>query len=394
MKYIFLTLAAIFIIASCNPDKVNTDIENPLGVVTELYSDDNIDGQSFTVNNNIDNIITGINGTIVRIYKNTFVDEAGNIVKGNVEVILKEAFSPLDRVLGNLITTFENKPLETGGMIFIDAISGAKQLSIAADKSILIKMPTDSALVNMSVFEGQKDSTGIKWNSPIALQPPGVKDSMGGLSFAFEKTTNIRYRVDGFDDAEQAPQFVQDEVGRIAWEGDGLKILKDSTFKIKEYTVRFVKQKKFDTWSETFEPEKGINSFETDYQTNYIFSVKKLGWANIDRLLEDPRTTEVEFITSVENQSDFKYVYVTLITQKMYLPGYQKKDNTYSFSHGDDEKQQLPVGESATILATAYKNDKPYFAIKKIKIDKKQTVSFKLVETTKNKLKEDLQKQI
>jgi hypothetical protein len=396
IKQTILTLAAILIMISCTNTPVNTDVENPLGVVTELYNDDNIDAQSFTIDNNIDNIITGVQGTIVRIYKNTFVDQEGNPVKGKIEIVLKEALSPLDRVLGNLTTTFENKPLETGGMIFIDALSGKKQLAIAADKSILIKMPTDSTLTNMSLFEGQKDSTGIKWNNPLALpKARGAKeDSVGFDANAFMKTINMRFSIDGFDDPAKYPVDVEEEVGRIAWEGDGLKISKDSTLKIGKYTVQFIKQKKLQTWGEAYEPEKGVNSFEEDMQTNYIFSVKKLGWANIDRLLMDPRTEEVELITSVENQNEFKYVYVTLITQKMYIPGYQKKDNSFCFSHGDEEKQELPVGESATILATAYKNDKPYFAIKKISIEKKQTVSFKLKETTKEKLKADLEKQI
>jgi hypothetical protein len=139
---------------------------------------------------------------------------------------------------------------------------------------------------------------------------------------------------------------------------------------------------------------KGENSFAEDRKTNYIFSIKKLGWANIDRLLEDPRTKEVELITSVENEKEFKFIYVTMITQKMYLPGYQKKDETFCFSHNDEEKQQLPVGETATILATAYKNDKPYFAIKKITITDKQTVAFKLEETTTEKLKAEMKEKI
>jgi hypothetical protein len=45
-------------------------------------------------------------------------------------------------------------------------------------------------------------------------------------------------------------------------------------------------------------------------------------------------------------------------------------------------------------LATAYKNDKPYFAIKKITITDKQTVSFKLEETTMEKLKAELKEKI
>jgi hypothetical protein len=394
-RQIFLALTAVFVLTSCGTDTpVNTDKENPSDVFTQIYTTDNLNTQTFTIDNNVDNIVTGNNGTIVRIYKNTFIDQDGKPASGKIEFKLIEALTPIDRVLGNLTTTFDNKPLETGGMIFLDATSGSKQLSIATDKSILIKMPTDSALTNMSVYEGQKDSAGIKWKNPLPIAQLNNSDSSNFDINAFEKTINMRYTVDGFEDANDAPQEIQSEVGRIAWEGDGLKISKDSSFKIGNYTIRFTKQKKLETWSQSYKIEKGTNSFSEDLKTNYIFSVKKLGWANIDRLLEDPRTTEVDFITSIENQNEFKYVYVTLITQQMYIPGYQKKDNSFCFSHGDEEKQQLPVGESATILATAYKNDKPYFAIKKIKIEKKLNVTFKLTETTKDKLKADLQTQI
>ena len=107
-------------------------------VFTQIYTTDNLNTQSFKIDNNIDNIVKGINGTIVRIYKNTFVDQGGKPANGIIEIKIIEALTPIDRVLGNLTTTFENKPLETGGMIFLDAISGSKQLSIAADKSVLI----------------------------------------------------------------------------------------------------------------------------------------------------------------------------------------------------------------------------------------------------------------
>jgi hypothetical protein len=392
-RQIFLALTAAFFMTSCGTDApVNTDKENPSDVFTQIYTTDNLNTQSFTIDNNIDNIVKGINGTIVRIYKNTFVDQDGKPTSGIIEIKFIEALTPIDRVLGNLTTTFENKPLETGGMIFLDAISGSKQLSIAADKSILIKMPTDSVLTNMSVFVGQKDTTGIKWKDPIAIQP-GKADSVAFDKSVFEKTTNVKYNVDGFDTGNE-PDKVSSEVGRICWEGDGLKIAKDSVLKIEGHTVRFYKQKKLLTYEESFTNEKGVNSHAQDRNTSYIFTIKKLGWANIDRLLEDPRTTEVDFLTIVENKTEFKFIYVTLITQQMYIPGYQKKDETFCFSHGDEEKQKLPVGETAIILATAYKNDKPYFAFKKIKIEQKQTVSFKLIETTKDKLKADLQMQM
>lgn len=388
---IFGLATTTILLASCNNNPVSNDKENALDVFTKIYSVDNLNTQNFTIDNNVDNIITGESGTIVRIYKNTFIDSDGKAINGKVKVKLIEVLTPIDRVLGNLTTTFNNKPLETGGMIYINAFSNKTELSIASDKSILIKMPTDSTLAGMSIFEGQQDSTGIKWGNPIKLP---AKDSIDGFTAeTFEKTTNCFYYVEGFDYSKE-PAKVTAEVSRIAWEGDGLKITKDSVFKIDNYIVHFIKQKKMVTWSETFTNKKGENSFAEDRKINYIFSLKKLGWANIDRLLEDPRTKEVELITSIENENDFKFIYVTLITQKMYLCGYQKKDKTFCFSHNDEEKQQLPVGETATILATAYKNDKPYFAIKKITITDKQTVAFKLEETTTEKLKAELKEKI
>jgi len=387
-RLIISLLVLTVLITSCNKNKGNkTD------VFTKVYSADNLTTQTFSIDASIDNIITGTNGTKIRIPKNSFVDSTGLPISGTVEIQLKEALTKKEMVLANLTTTFNGKPLETGGMIFVDALSKGKSLLLAENKTIQVALPTDSTLNGMSLFSGIQDSSGINWANPIALNKPNV-DSSGISMDLFEKTTNIMYSVDGFDNTKDYPDSINSEIGRIAWQGDGLKITKDSTFKIGNYTVHFYKQNRLQKWNEVFTVEKGTNGFNEDKNAHYIFSLKKLGWANIDRLLEDPRTKVVELITSIENQGDFKFVYVTLVTQKMYLPGYQKKDNTFCFSHNDDEPQLLPVGETATIIATAYKNDKPYFGIQKITITDKQTITFKLIETTVEKLKAALQEKI
>lgn len=361
-------------------------------VFTKVFSTDNLSSQTFTIDCGKDNLITGDLGTIIRINKNTFVDNNGNAVNGNIEIKLIEVLKPIDMVLGNLTTTFNGKPLETGGMIYIDANIEGKAVSIANNKQIQLKVPADSTLSGMSIFEGMQNAEGMKWVNPVKI--PKAED-LDSLQFdTFEKTTNVTYSVDGFKNSDKFPEIVNAEVSRIAWEGDGLKISKDSVFKVDKYIVHFYKNDKVTTWSETFMNKKGENSFAEDRNTSYIFSIKKLGWANIDRLLDDPRTKEVELVTSIGNQNEFKFIYVTLITQNMYLPGYQKKDNTFCFSHNDDEKQHLPVGEKATILATAYVDGKPYFAIKKIIISENQTVSFNLMSTTMEKLKIEMAQKI
>jgi len=389
MKRLIISLLVLTsLLISCKKNKGNsTDVFN------KIYYGNNIPTQTFSIDPNIDNIITGTNGTKIRIPRNSFVDSSGQIITSKIEISLKEVFTKQEMVLGNLTTTYNGKPLETGGMIYIDAISNDKNLLLADNNSIQVALPTDSTLNNMSLFSGTQDSTGINWANPIALNKP-LADSAGISMDIFEKTTNIMYSIDGFDNPKDYPDSVVNEVGRIAWEGGGLKITKDSTFKIGNYTVNFYKQNRLLKWNEVFTFQKGTNNFNEDKNTHYIFELKKLGWANIDRLLDDPRTKEVELITSIENQGDFKFVYVTLITQRMYLPGYQKKDNTFCFSHNDEEPQELPVGETASIIATAYKDDKVYFAIQKITIAEKQTVTIKLMETTVEKLKAALKEKI
>lgn len=376
-------LILIFSIAlfSCDPNKGNKS-----DLFTKVYTADNIPTQTYSIDPNIDNIITGKNGTRIRIPRNSFVDSTGQIISDSITISLKEVLTREEMVLGNLTTTYKGKPLETGGMLYVDATSNAKRLKLAENKSLLVALPTDSTLHNMSLFSGIQDSAGIKWENPISISL-GNADTSNIPIESFEKTTNIMYFLEGYDAPKDYPDSVVNEVGRIAWEGDGLKISKDSTFKIGKNVVVFLKQDTLLKWDDVFPEQKGTNYFIEDPNTSYIFELKELGWANIDRLLADPRTKEIELITTIENQQDFEFIYVTLITQRMYLPGYQKKDYSFGFSHGDEEPQYFPVGETATIMATAYKKDKPYFAFQKIILSEKQNVILKLTETTVEKLK-------
>lgn len=390
-SFIFISLLALSC-ATAEEEPKQEQKGNTTDVFNKIYNSDELENQTFVFANSTGEIITGNYGTMLKISKNTFVDENGAPISGDIELELKEVFTPLDRVLGNLTTTFENKPLETGGMLYIDAKSDGNPVYIAENKSILISMPTDSVMEGMSLFKGVEDKNGIKWVEPEPLQKPS-EDSLKKLFLSFEKTTNIWYHVEGFSDPDDAPFEVSDEVSRIAWAGEGVKIKKDSVVKFGEYTIYLTKGK-LTTWSETFEVQDGKNSYVEDMNTNYIFSLKKLGWANIDRLINDPRTEEVELITEVTNGGGYKLVYLTMVTQNMYLPEYKMKNGTYSFAHDDNETQQLPVGENATLIATAYADGKPFIAINKIQIKKEENVELELKPTTEKKMRAMLEQSL
>lgn len=363
-----ITSVAIFLTA-CNNNK-----ENPSDIFTKVYTADNLTTQTFSIKNNKDTTLKGKSGTTLFIPKNTFVDEKGNSVRGQVNIQYKEALTTADMVIANLTTISDGKFLQSGGMIFITATSNNNKLEITSDKYIGVIMPTDTVISGMKIFNGIKDSVGINWQNP----GPILNDLPQAIAFGRILSDSIG------------------EVDHMAYDStSNVPLTPDQQKGLNEQMNAW--QKQIDQANKKFlEEMKNLNRnpFTEDYKSNYIFSIKKLGWANIDRIMDDPRTKEIELITKIENHSKFNTVYVTMVLnyRKMYLPGYQKKDETYSFTHGDFETTRLPVGETAIIIATAYKNDIPYFAIKRITITDKQTVSFKLVETTMDKLKIELQK--
>ena len=66
------------------------------------------------------------------------------------------------------------------------------------------------------------------------------------------------------------------------------------------------------------------------------------------------------------------------------------QDGSFSFTHNDEEKPRLPVGEQALILVTAYKDGKSYSSITMLKITEGQRLPLELLETSQEKLKEAL----
>ena len=236
----------------------------------------------------------------------------------------------------------------------------------------------------MQLFEGVETNQGIDWQNPVPLvennlveEPANIAGDALLEAEDIIKRTNVAFRVKGYhygpspQEVDNIPPELTQKIGALVWAKNGLIISQDSIINMDTFEVELVKMDRirevqWANFSGDVPAIQGQNQFLEDKNTNYIFSVKKLGWANIDRLFTDPRTKEIELMVTVDNYGKYKNIYTSMIftSQRMYLPGYQKKENTFSFTHGDYEKTYLPVGETTTVLVTAYKNDKPFYAIK------------------------------
>ena len=382
-----------------------------------LFSTEDIGSAQFTISLDRDTILTSDRGTVLHISPNTFVDQSGNPIRGQIDIELKECLNPLDMVLSGMTTMSNGQLLESGGMVYINATSKGEQLAIANGASIGVELPTDSLKQGMQIYEGVETEDGIDWQNPVSMESDSASalDNLGEIEgegeleeMVFDTArTNVGYYVRGYNYIgywpnhtflrvfEPIPKAIRNEISDICWADGGLMLKNDSVIMIDTLEVALIKE---DNWQQALWPtaQKGVNSFIEDSKTNYIFSVKKLGWANIDRLFNDPRTQEIELIVKVEDHDGYDDIYSSMIfnKQSIYLPGYQKEDNTFSFTHGDYEKTSLPVGETVTILITAYKEKQPYYALETFEVEEAQTINLKLQETSKDGLKKVLESSI
>lgn len=401
MRLSIFFLVFISLLFSCQnqPAKVDVEPEKRLSedevrdlIFDNVFTADNLRTQEFSIKADRDTLIETENGTILRIYGNCFEDEAGGLASGDVDIEIKEAFDPFDMVNANLTTMSDEGPLMSGGMIYINATSNGKQLQLAENKEIGLMVPDKAMDPDMNVYEGEESEEGIVWKEP----EPVMNEKIEEIEHSWRVVTYYHHN-DEKTTLEEERQ-ITDWLWQRGRKAGDKKQFGEASIEVLSFSEdkSVLKKMANGVFMQEVITEKGRNGFVEDYNTNYIFSVKKLGWANIDRLFSDPRTQEVDFLVNVDNQKDFSYVYTTLIlpNQKMHIPGYQKKDNSFCFSHGDEEKMSLPIGETAMILATAYKGDQPYFALYNVKVTPKMNINFELEEISIDDLKKKLEAQI
>lgn len=117
--------------------------------------------QFFYINSSSDTTIIGNEGTKITFKANTF--DISN--KEKIKIELKEFYKRSDLALSNLTTiTNDEKLLETGGMIFLEATVKNKKVSLKHRKEYIIEFPYENKKEGMLLFEGVENANTIVWN--------------------------------------------------------------------------------------------------------------------------------------------------------------------------------------------------------------------------------------
>lgn len=121
--------------------------------------------QILRINTQNDTIIKCKEGTVLKISKGSFVNsKTGKVITGTIDLKVTEYYKLSDILLANLSTVSNEKQLETGGMLLIEANQGAIALELKDNLPIEISFPTKNKKEGMQLFSGEWADKNVNWS--------------------------------------------------------------------------------------------------------------------------------------------------------------------------------------------------------------------------------------
>ena len=173
---------AIFSFSACKKDVLETEqgiATGPYASLADFYNHNGAQSQTFTIDPQQFNAVTGVLGTSIIIPANSIFDNNGLPPSGNVTVTLKEIYDIKDMLLSHIPTTSNGSILQSGGMFYLDFAAG--NIHYNSNSLINVSMPSDSTFSGMNVFFGLEDTTGMNWVMADSSSNFIIPDSSGTI---------------------------------------------------------------------------------------------------------------------------------------------------------------------------------------------------------------------
>jgi TonB family protein len=181
--------------------------------------------QRFYINTNNDTIIKGQDNTEIYIPSHTFVLENNKpIMDSMVEIRLTEYYKPSEMIKAHLTTMSNNKILETGGMIKVEAYNNSAKCKLANDKQLGINFKDNNPSDSMQIFYGKHNNSKINWvlnntASIVHCYVEQMPEFIGGNDAMFKFiNNNLKYPQIAVEQGIQGTvvvQFIVNELGII-----------------------------------------------------------------------------------------------------------------------------------------------------------------------------------
>jgi hypothetical protein len=159
---------AIALIFFMKDDNATKSKENPTAYaqfVNPPIKGVNVPFKSYTVKANKSKTIRHKTGSIIKIPKDAFIDEKGNLIKGKVEIKYREFKNVAEIIVSGIPMTYkqndEEMHFESAGMIEILAYQDGKQVFMNPEKKIDIEMTSEYASTHYNLYK--LDTTTKEW---------------------------------------------------------------------------------------------------------------------------------------------------------------------------------------------------------------------------------------
>ena len=122
--------------------------------------------QTFTIDANQYQTITGAKGTILNIQPGSFKTLSGQTVTGNVTLELREIYSKADMIFSKAPTMSNNQILISGGELFLEAYQNGAELKLSSAYSIAAMVPTTNPGPMKEFYSNQNFDLGdgqLEW---------------------------------------------------------------------------------------------------------------------------------------------------------------------------------------------------------------------------------------
>lgn len=406
----------------------NRTIQRPDNFIgfSSFYKQLDKPAQTFTLKANEDKTITCKEGTKITIKSNSFVNESGKTVTGEIKFQVKEYYKTSDILLANLTTTSNNDILETGGMLHIEAFSKGEKCQLKKEATIEIAFPTKEKKDDMQLFNGQWNKETINWTvesttdlnkvyssatvDEIPSFPGGEKKMMEFLS------KQIKYPQSALEQGIQGVVYIGFIVSRDGTL-ENIRVLRGVHPTLDEPALSAVKQMpkwkpgkqkgeyvnvqfalpvnfrsrdgEFNTnnvqYAKDFESkttDENLQEAEISEISQYIFSTSQLGWINCDRFYKD-NSPKIDYFVNIGNVKnvDIKIVFNDI---NSILTGWMNQGK-YTFN-------SVPTGHKVTLVALKYENDQYYLAVTETTITKDRKPSLVFEQVTMARLKTEMEK--
>ena len=389
MKTIYFLIFSIALL-SCQKEKTSLPIEENSIAISSQLKTDKLQTFEFILKN--DTLISGKEGTKIWIPRDLFE----NYSNGKITFELKEFYSKEDMILNGLSTvTDKDELLESSGMFYINFKEDDKQLKIKNGKSYKVETP-NKPLAESNIYYNDNDSI-FRWElgkSKLKVLFPDIlrnrafrisvgKDGEGGF---FKETTLDSLRNVQKIDSLKLMKILEEEENELKENirNNEIEIVDELNHDSKQDKYRDINNNERLTKEEKQKRRKNRDAFFNSLAEISNFSSDKLGWINIDRILDYEKLKK---ITIKNNDKLFDSDYVIFYN---YL-GQKSLINHYLYNFNSDYVYpELRIKGKIKVIVYTKNEDKIFYD--KFYIDRNSNTEFnlKLNETTLDKLKQEL----